>query len=116
MKRLFGYAIILASLSVPAFAAKNSQNLTISSPVTVGSTKLPAGQYKVSWTGTGSTVQVTIAAKGLATVTVPAQAVESKNSHAAVQYDTTNGANVLQVIMLDNVTLQISGGTTASGQ
>jgi hypothetical protein len=116
MKRFFGYAIILASLSVPAFAAKNSQDVVISSPVTVGSTKLPAGQYKVSWTGTGSTVQVTIAAKGLGTVTVPAKAVQAKNRSTAVQFDTANGANVVQSIMLNNLTLEISDAKTGSGQ
>lgn len=116
MKRFFGYAIILASLSVPAFAAKNSQNVTLSSPVTVGSTKLPAGQYKVSWTGTGSTVQVTIAAKGLATVTVPAKAIESKNDRVAVQLDSANGVNVLESIMLNDLTLQISGAKAGSGE
>jgi len=116
MKRFFGYAIIFASLSVPAFAAKNPQNVTISSPVTVGSTKLPAGQYKVSWTGTGSAVQVTIAAKGLATVTVPAKAIESKNGRVAVQLDTANGVNVLESIMLNDLTLQISDAKASSGQ
>jgi hypothetical protein len=116
MKRLFGYAIILGSLAVPAFAAKNSQNLTIPAPVTVGSTKLPAGEYKVSWTGTGSTVQVTIAGRGRATVTVPAKAVEAKNRIAGVQYETASGANVLHSIMFDNITLQISDAKTGSSE
>jgi len=107
MKRFFGYAIILALLSVPAFGAKNSQSITISSPVKVGNTQLPAGQYKVTWTGTAPAVQVTIAAKGLATVTVPAKEVEAKNGRVALQINSANGASVLQAIQLDNVTLQL---------
>jgi hypothetical protein len=116
MKRFFGYAIILASLSVPAFAAKNSQNVTLSLPATVGSTKLPAGEYKVSWTGTGSAVEVTFARKGLATVTVPAKAVESKSIREAQEYKTVNGVEVLQAIIFNNVKLEISGATPVSGE
>ncbi len=46
MKRFFGYALIVASLSLPAFAAKNSQDVTLNAPVKVGTTQLPAGNYK----------------------------------------------------------------------
>ena len=109
MKRFFGYAIILASLSISAFAAKNSQNVTISVPVKVGTTQLPAGQYKVTWTGTGSTVQVTIAQKGLPPLTVNAKAVETKNGHTGVLTNGVGGVNVLESIELDNLTLQITG-------
>jgi hypothetical protein len=115
MKRLFGYALIFASLAIPAIAAKNSQNLTISLPVKVGTTQLPAGQYKVTWTGTGSAVQVTIAEKGKASVTVPAKIVEAKNGHVAVQVNKVNGGDVLEAIQLDNLTLQLAGAT-ASGE
>ena len=116
MKRFFGYALILASLSVPAFAAKNSKDVNLTSPATVGSTKLPAGQYKVSWTGTGSTVQVTIAAKGKATVTVPAKAVETKNGQTSMRFTTVNGANELKDIMFDNLTLELLSATPVSGE
>ena len=54
MKRFLGYAAVLALLSAPAFAAKNSETINISEPVTVGATQLPAADYKVTWTGTGS--------------------------------------------------------------
>jgi len=111
MKRFFGYAIILTLLSVPAFAAKNSQNITISSPVKVGNTQLPAGQYKVTWTGTAPAVQVTIAAKGLGTVTVPAKEVDTKNGRVALQINSANGVSVLQAIQLDNLTLQIENAS-----
>jgi hypothetical protein len=116
MKRFFGYALIFASLAVPAIAAKNSQNITISTPVKVGTTQLPVGQYKVTWTGTGSAVQVTIAEKGKASVTVPAKLVEAKNGHVAVQVNKANGGvDVLEAIQLDNFTLQLAGAT-ASGE
>ena len=47
MKRLFGFALMLALFSVPAFAGKQ---VSIREPLprtaTVGSTQLPAGDYK----------------------------------------------------------------------
>jgi hypothetical protein len=113
MKRLFGFAIILASLSVPAFAVKNSQNVAILDPVKVGSTQLPAGNYKVSWTGTGPNVQVTIEEKGKASVTVPAKVVEAKNGHIALLTNSVGGTNVLETIQLDNLSIVLVGATTS---
>jgi hypothetical protein len=112
MKRLFGYALILASLSIPAFAAKNSHDLTLATPVKVGATQLSAGEYKLTWTGTGSNVQVTIAQKGKTPVTVPAKATETKNGRFAVTFNKVNGVDVLESIQLDNLTLQITGATS----
>ncbi|HWG19325.1 MAG TPA: hypothetical protein VG225_02270 [Terracidiphilus sp.] len=118
MKRLLGYAILLAAFSVPAFAAKNSQSVTLSTPVTVGATQLPAGDYKVSWTGTGSSVQVTLEQKGTqhpATVTVAAKLVEAKNAHVQLTTSTQAGVNTLQTIDLNHVSL-VFGSAPSSGQ
>jgi len=115
MKRFFAFAVILASLSVTAFAAKNSQNVTVSSPVMVGKTELPAGDYKVSWTGSGANVQVTFAERGKTPVTVPAKIVEAKNGHVALLTNTENGANVLQAVQLDNLSIMLTG-SSASGE
>ncbi len=109
MKRFLGYVLVLGSLVVPAFAAKNSQSLTLTTPVTVGTTQLPAGDYKVTWTGTGSNVQVTIAQKGKATVNVAAKLVDAKNGHVGIITDTVNGATVLQTIELNNANLVLAG-------
>ncbi len=78
MKRLFGYALMLALTAAPAFAAKNSQSLNFASPVKVGATEIPAGDCKVTWTGTGDNVQVTIAENGK-TLTIPAKLVAEKH-------------------------------------
>jgi hypothetical protein len=109
MKRILGYALILGSLAVPAFAAKDSQSLTLATPVTVGSTLLSAGNYKVTWTGSGPAVQVTIAQKGKASVSVAARLVDANNDHVAIVTNSVNGATVLQTIELNKSNLVLTG-------
>jgi hypothetical protein len=114
MKRFFGYALLLALITAPAFAAKNSQSLTFSDPVLVGSTKLPAGDCKVTWTGTGNDVQVTLQDNGK-TVTVPARIVQEKNDQVGYLAGKQNGIDQIQSIKLRNFSLVLQGSTT-SGQ
>jgi len=115
VKRYFGFAIILASLSVPAFAAKNAQNVAILDTVKVGSTQLAPGHYKVTWSGAGPNVEVTIAEKGGESVTVPAKLVQSKNGHVAILTNSIGGANVLESIQLNDLSL-VLGGVSNSGE
>ena len=58
---------VLGSLSISAFAAKNSETVNLAQNVKVGTMKLAAGDWrKVTWTGTGSAVQESSAQKGKA--------------------------------------------------
>ena len=114
MKRFLGYAAMLALVSVPALAAKNSENITLSKPVTVGTTQLPAASYKVTWTGDGSSAQVTLA-HGKSVVTVPAKVVDQKNNEDSVLTQSTNGATILKSINFSKVTLVFSS-SPESGQ
>jgi hypothetical protein len=119
MKRHFGYALILAALSTPAFAAKNSQTVTVPQAVTVGSTQLPAGNYKVAWTGTGSNVQVTFTQQDAAhpaTGTVTARLVDEKHDHTAVTINSTGGVNTIQNVQLNKVSLVLAGASASAGQ
>ena len=117
MKRFVGYAAILALLSAPAFAAKNSSTVTIAEPVTVGTTQLPAAEYHVTWTGTGSSAQVTLAnvKDAKSTVTVPAKVVDQKNALNSVLTSSKGGTNVLEGINLNKVTLVFTSAPN-SGQ
>ena len=114
MKRFLGYAAMLALVSAPAFAAKNSDNITISQPVTVGTTQLPAANYKVTWTGTGSAAQVTLV-NGKSAVTLPAKVVDQKNNVNSVLTESKDGANILEGINLSKVTVVFTSSTN-SGQ
>ena len=118
MKRLLYTAAILALVSVPAFAAKNSQSVTLPEAVTVGSTVLPAGDYKVTWTGTGSDVQVTLIEKDKFSpkpVTVAAKAVDATVSQNGFTVDRQGNVNTLQTLQLGKTTL-VFNAAPANGQ
>ena len=114
MKRLFGCALVLALTAAPALAAKNSQSVNFAQAVKVGSTDIPAGDVKVTWTGTGDSVQVTLAENGK-TITVPAKLVEEKHTHKGYVVSRVGGTDQLQAIQFSNVSLQLES-PTASGQ
>ncbi len=114
MKRILVSAFMLALFTAPAFAAKNAETLTISEPVTVASTQLPAAEYKVTWTATGADAQVTIV-HGKTTVTVPAKVVEQKNGVNSILTNSKGGSNSLEAINLKNLTLVLAN-TPAPGQ
>lgn len=119
MKRFLAFAIFLVSFSAFAFAAaKNTQSVNLPENVTVGSAQLPAGDYKLSWTGTGSTVQVTLEQKGVKkpiTTTVPAKLVDQKRPVNSLVIDHKDGANKLQVLQFTKFSL-LFADTPAQGQ
>ena len=118
MKRFLGIAILVSSLSIPAFAAKNSQTIALDKTVTVGSTQLPAGDYKLTWTGTAPDVQVTLEQKNVrkpATATVPAKLVSERHDHKMITTGSSNGAATLENVQLNDATLTFSGAPV-SGQ
>ncbi len=88
--------------------------MTIPTAVQVGSTQLPAGDYKLTWTDSGPNVQATPSQNEKAVVTFSARAVEGKNN-PGVETNTEGGAQVLNTIHLSNVSLELEGATH-SGQ
>jgi hypothetical protein len=114
MKRLFGYALMLALTAAPVMAAKNSQSINLSQNVKVGTTDIPAGNVKVTWTGTGDAVQVTLTASGK-TITVPAKLVAEKNGHKGYIVNNKAGVDELQTIQLNDLSLQLQS-PASSGQ
>jgi hypothetical protein len=86
-------------------AASNSQTVNISEAVQVGSTVLPAGNYKVTWAESGDSAQVTLEKRGVPTLTVPAKVVKQKNANNGVSTKTQGNKEVLETILLSNVSL-----------
>ncbi len=114
MKRLLTSALMLAFVSAPAFAAKNSETLNIAEAVTVGSTQLSPADYKITWTGTGTNGQVTLT-HGKTTVTVPAKVVDQKNGANSILTDSKGGTNSMKAIYLNKVSLLLESSPN-SGQ
>jgi hypothetical protein len=55
------FAMMAFGLSLSAYAkARNEGKFTLADPVMLGSTHLKPGDYKATWEGSGSDVQVTI--------------------------------------------------------
>jgi hypothetical protein len=108
MKGLFTFAAMLALLVPPVFAAKTT-TVTISQAVTAGSTQIAAGDYKVSYEGSGSAVKVTLSKSGTAPIVLNAKLLPDKGT-GEVSVGTDNGARVLQQIALPGGTLDFTSG------
>jgi len=72
---LSGLALLLAT---SAFAANkpNKGSFDLSEPLTVSGHELKAGQYKVTWEGTGREVEAMILSEGKLVATVPAHVTD----------------------------------------
>jgi hypothetical protein len=105
---------MIALAAAPAMAAKNSQSFNLGQNVKVGTTDIPAGNVKVTWTGTGDAVQVTLSSNGKS-ITVPAKLVSEKNGHKGYVVSNKGGVDELRTIQLNDLSLQLQSGTS-SGQ
>jgi hypothetical protein len=115
MKRFLGFALLVVLVSAPAFASKNSQTVTFPGDVKVGATQVPAGEYKVTWTGAAANAQVTLAQNGKTIATATAKIVDEKHSYRAVLTKTQGSVEVLDAIQMDNISL-VFGAAPTSGQ
>lgn len=102
IKRSFGIILLNVLIAVPVFAASNSENVQMDEAVRVGSTTIPSGSYKVTWTGSGDSAQVTLEKKGVAPVTVPAKILQQKSSQNSVSLKNENGQDIVESIALKN--------------
>jgi hypothetical protein len=94
MKYFAGFASMLVLLVAPAFGAGSKpQNVVIPQNVQVGSTQLPAGTYKLAYTGTGN-VQVTLTQAGKTVLTFPAKAIDKNTVNPGVDLITNGGSPI----------------------
>jgi hypothetical protein len=99
VKRLLGYTLAFALLAAPLFAAKTT-TVNILDSVTVGTTQIAAGEYKVSYAGAGPAVKVTLQRSGASPIVLDAKLVTTEKGNPTVTFDTVNGVNVLRKIQL----------------
>ena len=105
MKRFSSLLILSTLLAVTAFAADGgSGKVRFDSAVKVGSTELPAGDYKVTWTGSGDNAQVTLK-QGKTSATTTAQVRDVRRPTDAVATKDENGSRVVTQIQFRDKTL-----------
>lgn len=108
MKRFFGFAVMLSLIAAPAFGSPKASTIVIPEKVMAGTTAVPAGTYKMTFTGTGPSVQVTLTKDKKTIATFAAKQVNGKNN-AGVETYSHNGVVSLETINLDNFSLVLEG-------
>src|SRR5260221_7738881 len=96
---LIGFAMLLTA---NAFAA-NKGSMQVQSPVMVGETQLPAGDYTVQWEGTGPDLELTIKRDRKVKATVPAKLVPENSAFdqtATIIHVESDGSRKLTAIRL----------------
>jgi hypothetical protein len=90
------YSAVLAlafGLTLGAFAKdRNQGKFTLSEPAQVGSTELKPGDYKVTWDGTGSDVQVKVLQGKNVVATTSAKLVDKSTGTDAVTLGPGSGS------------------------
>ena len=111
-------ALSLAALlifQVAVFASEKSAIVMLDQSVTVGSSTIKAGEYKVTWTEPGPDTKVTFTQGKKEIAVVPATVQSTKNPDVRVFTATAGSGKVLQGVELKNATLTFSS-TAAVGK
>jgi uncharacterized protein with FMN-binding domain len=113
MKRYLVATTMLAMVSLPAFAAKNSQTVSVPSAIKAGSAQLAPGNYEVTWTGSAPDVQVTVTQNHKVIVTLPAKLVVETNKNEGLETDSQGGVDTLHAIRMRNSTLLLESSPSS---
>ena len=97
-------ALLLFSLSGWA-ADKMRATIHISQTVHIGSTELAPGEYKMTWTQSGSNAEVTFSQGRKVIVTVPAQATQERSGYDGPAVRTNRESNTLMGVDLPKVSI-----------
>jgi hypothetical protein len=110
-------------LATSAFAAdkQNKASIALDGPATVSGHRLPPGEYKLTWDGTGSNVDLTFSSRGKLVATVPAHLIELNQPglHNAIESITNNdGSQSLTQIDFEGkkYALALGSGPSAESQ
>src|SRR6266850_1231414 len=108
-------AVLVALLSMTVWAADtNKATIRLSEPANVGSTQLPAGEYKLTWTGTGSDVEAKFSQGKKTVATVPAHLVQAASGYSSPVVRTNSETKALLGVDLPKVSLSFTGNGAAS--
>ena len=104
MKKLLGFTLMFALFATPLLAAK-ATTVNIPEAVTVGSTHIASGEYKLSYEGAGPAVKVTLARSGSSPIVLDAKFQAGKKEMVSITLGTVDGVRTLQQIDLRSGTL-----------
>jgi len=108
-------AVLVALLSMTVWAAdSNKATIRLSEPTIVGSAQLAPGEYKLTWTGTGSDVQATFSQGKKTVATVPAHLVQEASGYSSPVIRTNSETKALLGVGLPKVSLSFTGDGAAS--
>lgn len=106
MKKLVWLFATLLALQLALFAAsKKSASVSFDQPVTVGTSKLAAGTYNVSWTEPGPDTKVTFSQGRKNLAEVQGTVVDKANSDTRILTVNGGSGKVLQGLDLKNASL-----------
>jgi uncharacterized protein YcnI len=110
---VLGLALVLAT---SAFAG-NKGSLKVQEPITVSGQQVPAGDYKVSWEGTGSNVEVSILQGSKVVAKTSGRIVEMSQSSqydSAVVRKNSDGSRALSEIRFSGKKQALAIGEAAA--
>jgi hypothetical protein len=106
--------VVLVLLSVSAWASdKMKANIQIYQTVHIGSTELAPGEYKMTWTQSGSNAEVTFSQGKKLIATVPAQATQERSGYRSPVVRTNSVSNALVGVDLPDVSLSFTSENAA---
>ena len=105
--------VVLVLLSVSAWAGdKMKANVQINQTLHIGSTQLDPGEYKMTWTESGSNAEVTFSQGKKVIATVPAQATQERSGFRSPAIR-TDGSSTFIGVDLPEVSLSFKSENAA---
>jgi len=102
-------AIAVVLLSVSGWASDRMKaNIQIYKTVNVGSTQLAPGEYEITWTGSGTSAEVTFSQGKKVIATVPAQLTQERSGYSSPALRTDSVSNTLTGVELPKVSLSFT--------
>jgi hypothetical protein len=106
--------VVLVLLSVSAWASdKMKANIQINQTLHVGSTQLDPGEYRMTWTESGSNAEVTFLQGKKVIATVPAQATHERSGYHSPVIHTDTSTSTLIGVELPEVSLSFTSENAA---
>ena len=102
-------AIAVVLLSVSGWASDRMKaDIQIYNTVHVGSTQLAPGEYEITWTGSGTSAEVTFSQGKKVIATVPAQLTQERSGYSSPALHTDSVSNTLIEVELPKVSLSFT--------